>query len=115
MSCALEQIPLSRSRGLEMGFTGRLNTAFIERAPLTVRNARGSTGSAHLGYGEARPTPARQSRVVARVLSLCASSPSTTRGVRVATRARGQTGGATLLATYGSSGSWQNHPSMDST
>src|SRR2546429_1156498 len=89
MSCALEQIPLSRSRGLEMGFTGRLNTAFIERAPLTVRNARGSTGSAHLGYGSAVPTPARQSRVVARVLSRMSRPHQALRVAFVQPRERG--------------------------
>ncbi len=48
--------------------------------------------------------------MVASLVSLCASSRIT---ARAATRARWQTGGATLPAAYGSSGSRQNQPTMD--
>jgi hypothetical protein len=52
--------------------------------------------------------------MVACLLSLCASSPLTAGGARAATRARGQTAGATLSATHSSDGSWQNQPTMGS-
>jgi transposase-like protein len=57
-----------------LGYSGRLNTAFIERVNLTVRNAGGSARTPHLGDGAAVPTAARSSGVVARVLSFCAAS-----------------------------------------
>ncbi len=73
-----------------------------------------SSGTPHLGHCPACPTPLGPSGVVASVLSLCASSPSAARGARAATRARWQTGSATLLAPDSSHGSGENHPTMDS-
>ena len=96
-----------------LGFSGRLNTAFIERAPLTVRNARGSAGEPPLGHFEAYPTPARPPGVVAGILSLCPSSPHTARGARAATRGRWQTSGATRPPTNPCHGSRQHQPTMD--
>ncbi len=41
---------------LGLGLSGRLNTAFIERVNLTIRDARGSPCSSHLGHGPAVST-----------------------------------------------------------
>ena len=71
------------------------------------------SGTPHLGHGPASPTPPSASRVVARLLSCCASSRITTSGARAAARARWQTGGSTLPAAYSSDGSRQNQPTMD--
>ena len=91
-----------------LGHSGRLNTAFIERVNLTVRHgiaalARRSWATsqqasqllAHLSGGE-------------RTIILCVLT-ITPRGARAATRARWQTGGATLPTPYESSGSRENH------
>jgi hypothetical protein len=51
-----------------LGLSGRLNTAFIERVNLTVRNARSSARTPHLGGGSVVPTLAGPPRVVARLL-----------------------------------------------
>ena len=96
-----------------MGFSGRLNTAFIERVNLTVRNARGSPCTTHLGHFPTGSTAAGPSGVVAGVLSLCASSPSIANGARAAPRARWQTGATTLSTANRSSGSGPNYPTMD--
>ncbi len=73
----------------------------------------GSPCSPYLGHFSTGFTASGPSRVVACLLSLCASSPITASSARAATRARWQTGGATRPPPYGSSGSWQNHPTMD--
>jgi hypothetical protein len=96
-----------------MGLSGRLNSAFIERAPLTVRNARLSSGSSHVGDVQACLTLARPSGVVASVPPCCASSPIAESSARAATRARWHSSGATRPPTDGSSGSRQNDPRMD--
>jgi len=67
-----------------MGFSGRLNTAFIERVNLTVRDARLSSGTPHLGHREACPTAARSRGMVASVLSLRAPPCITSSGARAA-------------------------------
>src|SRR5260370_16464832 len=79
-----------------LGFSGRLNTAFIERVNLTVRDARLSAGTPHLGNFSTGLTASGPSRVVACRLTFCASSRITARGARAATRARAQTRVATL-------------------
>lgn len=53
----------------ELGFSGRLNTAFIERVNLTIRDARLRACSPHLGHVSAVSTPVGTSGVVARLLS----------------------------------------------
>jgi hypothetical protein len=95
-----------------LGFSGRLNTAFIERVNLTVRHDS-RAGPSYLGHGEACSTPARSRGVVASVVSLCASSPLPARGARAATRARWQAGGATLSAANPCHGSRENPSTMD--
>jgi hypothetical protein len=97
----------------QLGLSGRLNTAFIERVNLTVRNAGGGTGPPHLGHRTAVPTASGQSGMVARVLSLCASSRSAAGEARAAARTRGQPSGATVPTTDAGDGSWQNHSTMD--
>jgi hypothetical protein len=72
-----------------------------------------SLSTSHLGHNEACPTPVGPPGVVASVLPLCASSPSTPSGARAATRARGQSGGTTLSATDSGHGCRQNQPAME--
>jgi hypothetical protein len=52
-----------------LGLSGRLNTAFIERVNLTVRNARGSARKTYLGHSAAVSTPGSSPGVVASLLS----------------------------------------------
>jgi hypothetical protein len=52
-----------------LDLSGRLNTAFIERAPLTVRHAIAAASSMNLSYGSAVFPAAGLSGVVASVLS----------------------------------------------
>ncbi len=66
-----------------------------------------------MGHVSAVPTPARQSRVVAGLLSLCTPSPIAAGEAHAATRARGQTIGATLPATDPCHGSWKNESAVD--
>ncbi len=73
-----------------------------------------SLGTSHVGYGEARPTAAGASAMVASLLSFCASSCLAPGGARAATRTRWQAGGATLPAADPSYGSWKNQPALDS-
>jgi hypothetical protein len=49
------QAPLSRSRGLGLGLSGRLNTACIERVNLTVRH--GVAALARRTWATAKPAP----------------------------------------------------------
>jgi hypothetical protein len=71
-------------------------------------------GPSNLGHFPTDLTAAGSPRVVASLLSLCAPSPITPSGARAATRARWQTGGATLPTTYTCDGSRQNQPTLDS-
>ena len=71
-----------------MGLSGRINTAFIERVNLTVRNASGSARKTYLGDGSADPTPAGPPGVVASVLSFCPSSCIVASGTCAAARTR---------------------------
>jgi hypothetical protein len=96
-----------------LGFSGRLNTAFSERAPLTVRDAGGRARTPHLGNSSAVPTAAGQFGVVARPLSFCTSSRSAAGSAPAAARTRGQTCGATLSAANGSSCSRKNPSTLD--
>jgi hypothetical protein len=72
-------------------------------------------GSSHVGDGAAVPTLVRPPRVVACVLSFCASSRITPSCARAAARARWQTSGATLPTANTGDGSWQNPSTMDGT
>jgi hypothetical protein len=51
-----------------LGLSGRLNTAFIERVNLTVRDARGSSRKTYLGHSTASSTPLCLPRMVASLL-----------------------------------------------
>ena len=98
-----------------MGFTGRLNTAFIERVNLTVRH--GVAALARRTWATAQQSPHLLAHLewwrayyhFVRPHAIAAS------GARAATRARWQTAGATLPATDASHGSRQNEPTMDGT
>ncbi len=72
----------------------------------------GSFGASHLVHGEACPTPPSSSRVVASLLSCCASPCIAPGDTWAAARARWQAGGATLPATYPSHGSRENQPTV---
>jgi hypothetical protein len=69
-------------------------------------------GSSHLGYGSAVPAPARSSRVVASVLSFCATSRIAAGGACAASRTGWQPSGATRPPAYTSHGSRQSQPTM---
>jgi transposase-like protein len=96
-----------------LGLSGRLNTAFIERVNLTVRNAGSRAGSSHLGHLSTGSTAAGPPGVVASVVSFCAASPSTARSVCAAARARWQMGGTTLSAANSGDGCWQNPSTLE--
>jgi len=72
-----------------LGLSGRLNTAFIERVNLTVRDARLSAVTPHLGDGEACPAPARPSGVVACLVSRMSRPHASLRVVLVQPQERG--------------------------
>jgi len=74
-----------------------------------------STGTPHLGHGEACPTPAGSSAMVACLLPFCTSPRIITHSARTAARARRQVGSATRPPAYGSSGSRENQPTVDNT
>jgi len=73
----------------------------------------GSARTTDVGHVPTSSTTAGLTGVVARVLSLCASPPSTARGARAATRTRGQASGTTVLAAYSRYGRRQNSSTMD--
>ncbi len=97
-----------------MGFSGRLNTAFIERAPLTVRH--GVSALARHTWATSQQAPQLLAHLEwwrARTITDVAPSPIPSSSAHAATRARGQSSGATLPTTNGSSGCRQDQPSMD--
>ena len=75
----------------------------------------GSSRPPHVGDGSAVSTPVGPSGMVASLLSFRAPPPIITNAAGTASRARGQTSGATLSATDTSHGRRQNHPAMDGT
>jgi hypothetical protein len=97
-----------------LGFSGRLNTAFIERVNLTVRHGIAAASASHLGDCSAVPIPARPSGVVARLLPFCASPRVTATSARAATSTRGQPAGSTLPAADPCDGSRENPPALES-
>ena len=70
--------------------------------------------STDLGHVPTSSTAASSTRVVARVLSFCASSRSSASSARPATITRRQPPGTTLSAADPSNGSGPNQPPMDS-
>jgi hypothetical protein len=72
-----------------LGFSGRLNTAFIERAPLTVRHGIAAAFSSHPGDEPAISTPVGPFGVVARLLSRMSRPHQSLRVALVQPRARG--------------------------
>jgi hypothetical protein len=67
-----------------LGLSGKLKTAFLERVTLTVRDARGGSCTTYLGHLPTGSTPAGSSRVVACLLSFCASTPIPASSARAA-------------------------------
>ena len=99
---------------LGLGFSGRLNTAFIERVNLTVRHGIAAASASHLGDCEAFPIPARPSGVVAHLLPFCAFPPIPPSSAHAAARTRWQAASSTLSTAYTSHGRQQNPSPMDS-
>jgi hypothetical protein len=66
-----------------LGFSGRLNTAFLERLNLTVRHGV-SALARHLGHGEARSAAPHPPGMVASLFSFCASPRIATSGAHTA-------------------------------
>jgi IS1 family transposase len=97
-----------------LGFSGRLNTAFIERVNLTVRH--GVAALARRTWATSQQSPHLLAHLEwwrayyhgCRVPCLAAG------GARAAARTRGQAGGATLSAPYSGDGRGKNQPTMDS-
>jgi hypothetical protein len=75
----------------------------------------GSSGSPDLGHSSADPTPAGSSRVVANILSFCASQRIAASGAHTAPRAGWQTSSATLPAADASYGSGKDPPTVVNT
>jgi transposase-like protein len=73
----------------------------------------GSSRKTYLGHSTAVSTPLGPPRVVAGILSFCASPRIVTGDAHAASRTRGQAGGATLPAAYPSHGSRENQPTVD--
>jgi hypothetical protein len=96
-----------------LGFSGRLNTAFIERVNLTVRDARGGSGKTDLGHVSTSSPAAGPSGMVACLLPFCASTRITASSAPAAARTRWQTAGATLPAPDSCDGRGKNHSTMD--
>ena len=96
-----------------LGFSGRLNTAFIERVNLTVRNARGGSGKTNLGHFSTSAPVAGPSGMVARVLPFCPSPCLPAHDARAAARTRGEAASATLSSADPSHGRRENDPTMD--
>jgi transposase-like protein len=96
-----------------MGFGGAAKHGFHRAGSTDGPTWDSCAGSSHLGHGSAVPTSAGSPGMVASVLPFCASSPIAARRARAATSARGQVGGATLLATDTSHGRRENHSTMD--
>jgi hypothetical protein len=99
---------------LGLGLSGRLNTAFIERANLTVRH--GVAALARRTWATAQQAP--QLLVHLEWWRAYYHFVRPHASLRVAlvqpSAARWQAGGATLPAAYSSDGSWENEPTMDS-
>jgi hypothetical protein len=97
-----------------LGFSGRLNTAFIERVNLTVRH--GVAALARRTWATAKPAP----QLLAHLQWWRAYShfvrPHTSLRLALVqpAAARWQAGGATLPAADSSSGSGENQPTVDS-
>jgi IS1 family transposase len=96
-----------------MGFSGRLNTAFIERVNLTVRHGIAALARRTWATAKPAPTPVSTPGVVACLLSFRASSPIPTSSARAPVRTRGQTSGTTLSTANSGYGCWQNQSTMD--
>ena len=98
----------------ELGFSGRLNTAFIERVNLTVRY--GVPALARRTWATSQQSPHLLAPAVsggAPIITDIASSPLTAGEARTAVRARGKVDGTPLPATDAGDGSRKNHPTMD--
>jgi hypothetical protein len=74
----------------------------------------GSSRKTYLGHSTAVSTPLGPPRVVAGILSFCASPRIAAGDAHAASRTRGQAGSATLPAAYLSHGSRENQPTVDS-
>jgi len=97
----------------ELGRSGRLHTACIERVHLTVR--QGGAVLARRAWAMAKPAPHLLAHLEWwRASSHCASPCSAPSGTRAATRTRGQATGAPLATAYPRHGSGNNEPTMDS-
>src|SRR5258707_14468825 len=96
-----------------LGFSGRLNTAFIERVNLTVRH--GVSALARRTWATSQQAPQLLAHVQwwPSVLPFCASSCIAAGSAHADSRTRGQTIGATRPPAYAGDGSWENQPTMD--
>ena len=96
-----------------LGFSGRLNTAFIERVNLTVRH--GVAALARRTWATAQPSPHLLAHLEwwRAYYQFVASPRIAASSAHAATRTRGQPFGSTLPAAYASHGSRKNDPTMD--
>src|SRR5262245_26365610 len=96
-----------------LGTGAALNTAFIERVNLTVRDARGSSGKTYLVHSPTVSSTLGSRGMVAGQLSFRAPPQSAPSGARPTTSARRQTSGATLPTTGSGDGNGENPSTMD--
>ncbi len=103
----------SHKRLAETGFFWTAQHRFYRTGESDGPSWSSGPGPSHLGNFPTGLTASGVPGVVASLVSCCASSPITAPRARAAASARWQAGGATLSATDGSSGIWENHPTMD--
>jgi hypothetical protein len=97
-----------------IGLLGEAEHRFYRAGSADRPSWGGSAGTSHLGHSPANSTTLSPLGMVASLLSFCASTRIAPGSARSATSARWQTSGSTLPTAYGSSGSGENQPTMDS-
>jgi hypothetical protein len=100
--------------GPRIGSLGTTEHRFYRAGESHCPSWGSSLGTPHVGYGEARPTAAGASGMVASLLSFCATPYIVTGGAHAATRTRWQTSGTTRPSAYSSDGSEKNQLVLDS-
>jgi IS1 family transposase len=98
-----------------LGFSGRLNTAFIERVNLTVRHRVAALARRTRATAQQAPQLLAHLEWWRAYYHFVRPHASLTSGAHAVTSARWQANGAALPTAYPSDGSGKNEPTMDST
>jgi hypothetical protein len=96
-----------------LGFSGRLNTAFIERVNLTVRHGVAALARRTWATTQQAPQLLVHLEWWRAYYHFVRPHASLRMALVQPAAARGQTDSATLPAAYPSHGSWKNQPTMD--